>query len=293
VGDFGRFLGHDPTLADLDDDIVTGWQKHLKGSKLSRFTVNERVGRVIRLWTFLAKRRLVERFPSIKRLRCPEIVPAAFTAEQLKALFDSAEEEGGRIAGVRASHGWQALLAFIWSTGERKGATLALRWDWIDRKAMLIVIPAQYRKGRQKAGVYHLWPEVAELIDRIALPKRELVFPWDRNAGMYWKDWNRLLVRAGLPADGKHKTKALRVSHASWLKALGGDPTAALMHGDSATTIKHYLDPRLLAKNERVLFVPWQSTDAKQSAADGAEVIALNESPKHARKLPKAKALSR
>jgi len=286
IADFGRFLGHDPVAADLDDDILVAYQKHLierrksTGGKLSAWTINERVGRLRALWTFLAQRRIVEQFPTVLRLKIPELIPKAFTQEQLAALFKAADEMPGRIGGVIARHWWQALIAFVLSTGERKGATLALRWDWIDFKGKLIIIPAEVRKGRQKNGIYELWPEVAKLLERIRKPVREVVFPDDRNPSMYWKDWDRILKLAGLPGGPKSKTQGLRISHASFLKMMGGDPTAALMHGDAATTIKHYLDPRLGRTKKRLLPARWEAAD---------EPIAVEMSASDAKLLPRAR----
>jgi integrase len=297
IASFGRFLGRDPVFADLDDNLLVGWQEQLRATKkgngdpLSAWTINEKVGRVRTLWTFLAQRRLVERFPTVLRLKTPELIPTALTHEQLGKLFQAADEMPGRIGGVRARHWWPAFLLFVWSTGERKGASLALRWEWVDFDRNLIVIPAHARKGGKKNGIYPLWPELAQLLDRIKEPKRELVFPDERCGTMYYKDWNKLLELAGIPADSKHKTQGLRVSHASWIKLMGGDPTEALMHGDVATTIRHYLDPRMSRAKKRLLFDPRQEA----SEPETANPIRLDDLPKpngRAHKVPRGKLLA-
>jgi integrase len=253
-------------LSDLDDDALTAWMKSLiVENRLSVMTIREKIGRVLSLWTFLAKRGIVPTFPTVTRPPAPEIIPTALSEAELKRLFDAAGDMGGRIAGVRARDWWQALFGFIWSSGERKGAALALRWEWVDEARRLIIVPPAVRKGRVKTGIYSLWPEVAELLYRIRKPTRELVFPWEKCQGTYWNDYGKILRLAGLPDDSKHKTKSLRVSHATWLKVMGGDPTQALMHGDSATTIKHYLDPRMMPQEKRRLFVPWESQPELQA----------------------------
>src|SRR5262249_33987493 len=157
----------EPTADDLDDDVISEWVKHLEASDRSTYTVREKLGRVIALWNWLAKRRLVEQFPTIERPEPPEIVPTAMSEQQLRPLFDEVAHEHGYIDGVRARDWWAAFLGFVWATGERKGAALSLRWEWLDFSRKQIVIPANARKGRRKAGIYVLWDELARLLKRI------------------------------------------------------------------------------------------------------------------------------
>ncbi|MCX7701338.1 MAG: site-specific integrase, partial [Gemmataceae bacterium] len=114
----------------------------------------------------------------------------------------------------------------------------------VDLSRGVCVIPPEVRKGRRKAGVYHLPPELAADLAAIKDPARELVFPWPMSDASYWKHWDRILKNAGLPTGRKFKTHCLRVTHASWRKRLGDDPTKSLMHSDPATTARHYLDKR-------------------------------------------------
>jgi site-specific recombinase XerC len=248
LNDWGRCLGHPPTLIDLDDDALLIWMRSLMDRReprpLSAWTINERVGRVRTLWTWLAKRGIVNTFPTCRRLPAPDPTPRAWTKEELARLFAAADLEGGLTAGIPTRLWWKARLLFHWHTGERKGAVDQLRMEWVrlDAAPPVAVIPAFARKGRKKPGVYHLPPSLVEALRAIWQPVRELVFPFDRDPTMYWKIWNRLLKRAGLPLGPKSKTQGLRISHASWIKKLGGDPTQALLHSDPMTTAKHYLD---------------------------------------------------
>lgn len=257
ISNYGRHLGRAPTLADLDDDLVAVWVGAQLDVAGSVYSVRERLGRILALWRFLAARGQVPFWPTIKRPSAPDPLPVALTQEQLRSLFDAAMYEPGKIANIRAGWWWQAFLAFVWSTAERRAAALSLRWENCDLQAAVAVIPASERKGRKKAGVYRLWPEVVLLIDRMKMPPREAVFPWPYSDGRYYHNYGRILERAGLPNDRRHKTHCLRCSHATWLAAFGGNPTAALGHSDPATTMRHYLDPRLMPQEQPKLFVPW------------------------------------
>ncbi len=247
INDFARTLGHTPTLADLDDDALLIWTRNLidrrkNGKPLSAWTVNEKVGRVKTLWNWLARRGVVEKFPTVGRIPVPEPSPRAWHEDELQRLFAAADLEGGLIAGIPARLWWQARLAFHWATGERKGAADQLRQEWVNLQRGFCTIPATARKGGRKPACYAIPDWLAECLLAIWLPKRDLVFPWDRSPAVYWLRWNRILKNAGLPAGPRSKTKALRISHATWRKKRGDDPTKALMHSDPSTTRKYYLD---------------------------------------------------
>ena len=127
INHFGRHLGHVPTLADLDDDLVAVWVGQQLDAPGSVYSVRERMGRLLSLWRFLAARGKITLWPTIKRPAAPDPVPVALTQEQLHRLFEAAMYEPGKIDGVRAGWWWQAYLGFVWSTAERRTAALSLR----------------------------------------------------------------------------------------------------------------------------------------------------------------------
>lgn len=258
LDNFGRHLGRVPTLADLDDDLVTVWVGAQLDQPGSVYSVRERLGRILALWRFLAARRIVDRWPTVKRPPAPDPMPIALTRDELRALFESAMYEPGKIGGVRAGWWWQGYLSFVWSTAERRSAALALKWEHCDLSAAVAVIPPEFRKGKRKAGIYRLWPEVVTLIERMKMPPREMVFPWPYSEGRYYHNFGRIAERANLPNDAAHKTHALRVSHASWLAMLGGNASIALGHSDPATTTRHYIDPKIYMPDQPKLFIPWE-----------------------------------
>lgn len=259
---FGRFLGRPPTLADLDDDTVTMWMSSLLSADppLGVATIRERVGRPLALWTWLAKKGLLGKFPTVVKPEPADTMPQALTQEQLRALFASASRERGDVAGIPAAVWWSSYLGFVWCTAERKGAALAVQTAWIDLTGQFAKIPPASRKGRRKWGVYPLWPELIPLLRQClaATGPRELVWPWPKCEGSYYTSYNRILRDAGIPVTRQTKTHSLRVSHATWLKVMGGDPTRKLGHSSPATTDKHYLDPTKMPDTQPRLFVPWQ-----------------------------------
>lgn len=256
VRDFTGILNRRPLVSDLTDANLARLVRYLRESRqLKPITINERIGRLKSLWTWLAKRGIVRKFPTIGRLPEAEKIPTAWTEPELHRLYQAAGNMPGMIGSVTAAQWWQALLSWYWHTGERKGATLAMRWEHIDLRSGIATLPAEIRKQRRKSACYRLPPAlVAQLTAMRSASRSPIVFFFDRSESMYYHEWSRLLTLAGLPGGRNRKSQAMRVSHATWLTIAGGDATASLLHEDAATTRAHYLDPRIAAPPPPRLF---------------------------------------
>lgn len=271
---YGRFLGRPATTADLADEPVTRWMSKRLQEGLASITVRERAGRVQTLWTWLAKRRVVDQFPTFIKPEAAESHPCALSVAQLAALFRSAGKERGTVGGIPADLWWLSFLGFVWNTAERKTAALAVRPDWLlldDPLCAKASIPPHVRKGRKKWGVYDLWPETVPMLREVIEAGRgsEVVWPFPYSPQSYYTRYNRILKDAGIPVNRKTKTHSLRVSHATWRTVAGGDATRQLMHSDPATTARHYIDRTKLPPDPTRLFIPWhvqQSDDPPRAA---------------------------
>lgn len=270
VNDFAEMLGRTPVGDDLTDDNLAALLNYLSDKRgLAEITANERVGRLKTLWTWMAKRGHLSCFPTLARIPQPERIPRAWTAEELRRLFLSFQSEQGELCGIPACLWWMSSHAWLWCTGERKGATFLFRFEMLDWRSGVAVLPPEIRKGRRKSAVYQLWPDVIDLLREIRLPRRELVWPWPYHPGTFYNHYERILKRAGLPHGRHHKTQAMRVSHATWLHAIGQDATAALGHSSPETTRASYLDLRIIRPAERPLFRPWDSNGDRPMERNG------------------------
>lgn len=241
---FGRFLGREPELSDLTDDLVSRFLLTFARTR-STPTVNKARTHLLAMWRYAARKRLVTEFPDVLKLPEPQRVPQAWTLDQLRALFAAAARMHGRYGPVPAPTWWSVFLRFLFETGERASAALSLRWDWIDLQTGRVVIPAEERKGRRKDGLYWLRPATLELLR--AMPREgDRVFPFPLCMCSYYLHWAKLLRLAGLPVSRSSKTQKMRRSFASHLEAAGGDATKALLHEDRGTTARHYLDPAVV-----------------------------------------------
>lgn len=261
VNDLAEFLGREPLLSDLTDDTLTGLIVYLLGTRhLAEVTANERAGRIKAFWTWAAKKRYVEQWPTFAFVAEPEKIPLAWREDEMVKLINACRCQRGEYCGIPAWRWWMTLHGFLWCSGERIGATLAMRIDHLRLSERVAVLPAAIRKGKRKPAVHFLWDDVVEMLVMILPPNgpaRELVFPWPKHPTTMYYTYKKILRFASLSDDRYSMPHKMRVSHASWSQLAGDDPTRRLGHSDPATTRKSYLDPTLLRQDESKLFRPW------------------------------------
>lgn len=256
---FNEFLGRPAQIGDLSDETVGGhlrWLIDTKGVKA--VTANGEVKQIKSLWNWAAKKRLVEHFPTLGKLPEPERVPQAWTEEELAKLFAALSKQDGKIGKVDASKWWIAFHLLLWDSGERTGAMLAMRWEWLDRKKGVLIVPGEFRKGRIQAMVYTLKAETLAALNDIAEPTRELMFPrTDSHKSDFYGAYKRLILSAGLEYV-PHRTgpQKMRRTFASFLEQRGGNATKALRHCMRKVTEDSYLDPRITITEPENLKLP-------------------------------------
>lgn len=251
---FSRFLGHEPTTADLTDDTIAAAMQWLLDGCDRRWkprapeTVNKWRAHIVALWTFAAKLGHVNRWPTIGEVPVPESVPLAWATDELAAILRACEATKGWIGPVLACDWWVALHRWLLCGGERTSASLSLKWEWVNMTRGIACIPGAVRKTRT-ALTYALSPECVAAFEKIRRPTRELVFPWPLSRDMFYRRYKRLLRDAGLP-EHRAGPQKMRRSFASHLEAAGGSATAALHHSNRSVTQRHYLDSRIIGAKE-------------------------------------------
>lgn len=262
---FDRYLGRPALLSDLTESTITRFLRWLHfDMKLAAKTANERAGRIIALWNWLARRRQVQVFPTVGRIKEASRTPRAWTIEELQRVFAAADRCRGEVCGVSAALWIRTMFAVIWNTGERIGAVLDVEWSCVSRGT--ITFPAGIRKFGRNDETFTLWPETMNLLDSMRTDclgrplKNRRVFETNfTNSNLYHR-FKQILTWADLPSDRYNKFHKIRVSHATWTQAFGGDATAALRHANPRTTQKHYIDPTICKIPESILPKFWASS---------------------------------
>jgi len=244
---FKRFLQHEPMPADLDDDTVIAWMGSLRDEgRLAAKTINERAGRIAALWKWLAKKRIVEQFPTFGRIKQPKRIPKAWKLEEIERIFAAARQVQGDYDGSPACDWWIALLSVLWDTAARIGEVMAVEWEWLDWNTGMLSVPAEVRKNGERDMVYQLGPDTRDALRRIYRESSTRVFriPGDRYE--LWRKYKEILKAAGLPHDrycGFHK---IRRTVASYMQAAGHDACTLLRHSSPSVAIESYLDPSIV-----------------------------------------------
>lgn len=238
---WGEFLGHAPTLGDLEELGVAQFLSHRLRTRSVATAAKDRC-QIRALWEMARRRDLVTTWPVIRRIRVPERVPQAWLTEEMQRLLVAAGERQGSIAGVPASAWWRACLLTLYEVGERIDALLGL--EWRDVTPQGITVRAETRKG----GTRDIWrPITLECHAAIEAIRgdRRYVFEWDRCHTNLWRHLGKICEAAGLPNDRSSKFHRVRKTHASYAAAAGLDATRLLDHASPKTT-RAYLDPRIV-----------------------------------------------
>lgn len=249
---YGRYLGEiegcgfrEPTTADLE---VLKVAKFLAWRLRQRepATASKDRAQLRAMWAYCWNSQVegVTRGPSVRRVVVPERIPEAWLTDEFIRLLAATNDEQGDIGGVPASRWWKAVLMVAYETGERVSSLLSLRYQ--DVRGTLVVFRAEARKGRRNDIVRTISEDTAMLLDAIATPKRELVFPFPYHVSTLYNRLDRILKRAGLPHDRKSKFHRIRKTTASFYEAAGGCSQSLMDHASPSTTRRYYHDPRIV-----------------------------------------------
>lgn len=243
---FERFLEREPVPSDLTDETVNGLLAWMADNDWAPRTINNCRSYILALWRFMARKGIVPVWPDVDPQPEPTRIPSGWNKDQLTLLIESCRVHPGMVSGIPAGKYWTGLHYVWWNSGERRSATLDLRWEWLDWSTGDLLVPAEVRKGKRKPMLYRLQSYTLDALREIESPMREMIFPWDKHVSSFYNHYTRILKRAGLPSDRYCKPQKMRRSFASHLEAAGGNATAALNHAARRTTEQSYLDPRIV-----------------------------------------------
>lgn len=240
LGRWALVLGHEPALADLDDLVVQTYLQQRKAN-VSAASARKDRNQISALWTYCAKRRYVERFPTIAQIRAPGRVPRGYTVEDVSAILREAMRKRPPIKGTPLPPHlfFPPLIRSCWETAERIGSHLALRWRDVDLGQRFVVFPAEGRKGATRDILRPISEEQAQWLEAIRRGDDDLVWPWVIKKPVLWHHFGKICKAAGVTNRGFH---GFRKSAASYISAAGGDAVQLLDHSNPALLRKHYLD---------------------------------------------------
>jgi integrase len=238
---WGGVLGHEPTVDDLDDLVV---QRYLavRRQTVKAATCRKDRNQIAALWGYCAKRRYVERFPTLQQIRAPGRIPRGYTVEDVSALLRQAMRRRPPMKQTKHPHiFFPTLIRSCWETAERIGAHLALEWQDVDLVQRFIVFRAESRKGATRDIMRPISPDLALWLEQMRGAEGERVWHWVGDKTTLWYQFKKLCKAANVTNRGFH---GLRKSAASYMALAGGDAAASqlLDHSSTAITKAHYID---------------------------------------------------
>ncbi len=249
IRSFGKTLGRPATLDDLTDDQILSHMQRVVGAGRSPATANKDREQLCVLWRHACKLGLLNRWPSVAKMREIQRVPTAWMASDIEKLRATASEQQGDFGGVPRALWWQSLLSVCFDTAERIGAVSQARWEWLSNGWLLM--PAEVRKGGKRDKQFMLQESTLELLNRIKATKADtqLIFPWPYCHAYLWKLYGELVEKAGLPNGRRDKFHKLRRTTASIAHSIGMNAQELLDHQHRRTTDR-YLDPRFTREEQ-------------------------------------------
>lgn len=247
INRFEEFLKRDATTDDLFDERVQSFQQWLvDGREIAIDTAVSYCKKLLALWRFGARHRLVENWPEVELLRCPEREPIAWARPEMETKWRALCQADGQFGAVPCRAFWPALESVFWDSAERLGAVLMLRTEDVSLPAAWAICRAESRKGRLRDRGFPLHPQTVELLQRLdaAAGKRRLVFEVPFGEQTLRDKYKQILRAAGLPFDRRHLFHCNRKTAASWFEFLGGDAMKLLDHSSREVT-RRYLAPQV------------------------------------------------
>lgn len=234
-------LGHEPTVADLDDLVISRYLRERatqswRGKRISAASVAKDKNMIQAAWTMAARKRLAADFPELPRIKVPKSIPIgrAYTADDVQAMLRRAATRAGTTGGVPSSWWWVTLLWAAYCSGERATALMSLRWGDVDFARRTVLFRGESRKGKTRSIEREITAPLADMMRARAGQPDALVWVWDRKLGSLWTSLKLLCRLAGVKYRGFHGLRRTRASYA----ALAGGAAAA-------TAVLDHSDPRL------------------------------------------------
>ncbi len=253
------YLKRPGIVADFTAENITSYIRYRRQAGKAESTIERESAKLMTLWRWAAGEGMIQP-PKIRIEKAQVDTPVCFLRCELRRLFKAARTYDRTIGGVSGDVFLLALLTTIWDTAERIGAVRSIHRTEFDVAKRGVLsrrgwVTIRHRKRSGKTLVRPLRRSTAYYVRQLlaATDAKQPFAIVDRSA--LYQHLDRVLERAGLPVDRKHKFHCVRRSHASYLKRAGGDAQTSLGHADPATAQLRYYDPRVTERWHAIDFL--------------------------------------
>jgi len=195
------------------------------------------------------QRGLISRLPRFPKIQVEKRTPDAWTLEETKKLFDYVAQLDGYVGvgAVPARLWWQSILLASYYTGLRLSCLLNLSWFQVDLNGRFLRALTNKNKREQ---VFAIPDDLAVILQQIKVPPREKIWEHPYNPKWPCRALRRIVDRVGIPAPRSmhgQLFQKMRRTCITWTAVNDLNmATRVAGHASPETTIKHYVDPRML-----------------------------------------------
>jgi len=253
-----RYAGRPLTPQDFTEDLVLGFLNARLRERCPK-TVHRERATILTLWQFAHERGEASAPAKIPRVKVNREIPTAWKMEELAALLQAVHRlRIGPIngTGIPRRLWWRSLLLFLYDSGARIGAALAVQRTDVSLSDGWVSLSGSDAKTGL-AQLVSLSEQTVAAIRATHPEDRELIWPWPHHRRTLWAQYQRIRRWAGLPTDRTHAFHCLRRTHASQLAAVDLEMARRSMgHTSAAMTLSRYVDPRVVEAARPVDVLP-------------------------------------
>lgn len=238
-------------LAELTNQRLADWRTHLasrpgrRGETVSPATTNKHLRHLFAVINragppFPGHRDnlgILRDVPWCRPLREDELQPRAMSADELRRILEATH--AATLPLDSPGPWWRAAVLVAVSTGLRRRALLALRWNQVDLiERTLRVRPTDDKRRRERIKPLNVSAVSSLLTIRSA---GDLVFSWPHCKSTFRNQWLRIQRAASI--DEPYTWHDLKRTFGTWLSTIADPFTVqrGLDHASLATS-KHYVD---------------------------------------------------
>jgi len=251
-----RFHGREIAASELSEDLVLPWLS-ARLTQVAPRTVKRERGDLLTLWRFAAKQALCDAPVDIPAIRVPRKLPVAWTLDEFERLVATCRLLTGELGGtgVPRAAWWTSLQVFLYWSGCRIGAALALRPCDFDLGRRLVRLPCDTAKTDVEQ-VISIHDQVVAALAGHWSPHRRLVWPYPFRRRQIWVQLKKILRQAGLPSDRYHAFHCVRRTNYTLTVKFGSRDMAQRQLGHRTDMSQHYEDSSQLSIRQAADVLP-------------------------------------
>lgn len=257
-----RHYGRDILIDEQTDQLAADHLEWLLARGITARRVNAHRGCWFTVWRFAKERGAIGQLPTVRKLRCEEDEPDAWTEDEAARIVEACASlrTWPDIAGIRADRYFRALLLVGWWTALRRGTLLKLRRADVDFDSAWLTVTGSKMKNR-RGKRFRLGADALEAVRQIWFPERELIFPWPFNdrCRMFYRYFDHVVSVAGIAPSTRNmgKLHKWRRTVATVVAVKAGLMAASALLGHSAADVtRRYIDPSKMPGADATQILP-------------------------------------